>query len=88
MAQKPASPPAVQDKLQLRVRFDDEDVEVEILASRKVRDLIEHALMSFALQEDSQKCRLAVEGYIFYPDQPLLATDLESGERVALRVPI
>ncbi len=76
-------------KIALTVGLDDELTDIDLPSNRTVGDVIKHALVSFDLEaQDPEECHLALHDRLFFPNQPLASSGLESGTTLRLRLPL
>lgn len=79
----------VVEKLALTVGLDDELTDIDMDSTRTIGDVIKHALVSFDMEDqDPEECHLALQDRLFFPNQPLASSGLESGTTLRLRLPL
>ncbi len=74
-------------KLTLTVAIDGEQADIDIDPNKSVGDVIRHALVAFAIEEDAGACHLAGPDRLYFPHNSLGDLDLENGAMLSLRLP-
>jgi hypothetical protein len=73
--------------LTLTVAIDGEQADIDIDTSKTVGELIQHALVAHAVDEDADACHLAGPDRLYFPQQRLADLGFDNGAMLSLRLP-